>query len=53
MNKSSLDSFSDGIEIAAGDKTWDVILNDNPLRDRTAKFPIYSTPRIAAGEPFI
>jgi len=53
MNKGGLYSFSDGIEIAAGDKTWDVILDDNPLRDRTAKFPICSTSRIAAGELFI
>ena len=44
---------SDGIEIAMGDKTWENILDDNPLRDRTAKFQIYRTSRIAAGEPFI
>ena len=53
MNKSRLYSFTDGIEIAAGEKTCDVILEDNPLRHRTAKFPICSTSRIAAREPFI
>jgi hypothetical protein len=53
MNKGSLYSFSDGIEIAAGDKTWDVFLDDNPLRDRTAKFPIYSIWRIVAGGIFL
>ncbi len=53
MNKSSLYSFSDGIEIAAGDKTWDGILDDNPLRDCTAKFPIYRIWRIEAGGIFL
>ena len=53
MNQSSLYSFSDGIEIATGDKRWENILDDNRLRDRTAKFSIYSLSRIAAGEPFI
>ena len=43
---------ADGTEIAAGDRVWDGILNDNPPGACTDQFPIYSTSRIVAGGPF-
>ncbi len=43
---------ADGTEIAAGERVWDGILDDNPSGDCTAQFPIYSTSRIVAGGPF-
>jgi hypothetical protein len=42
----------EGNEIAAGDHVWDGILDDGPLSDCAALFPVYSTSRIVAGGPF-
>jgi hypothetical protein len=43
---------ADGTEIAAGDRVWDGILDDDPLGECAAQFPVYSTSRIVAGGPF-
>lgn len=40
-----------GNEIAAGDGVWAGILDNGPAGACTSQFPVYGTPRIAAGGP--
>jgi hypothetical protein len=42
---------ANGDEIAAGNDVWSGILDDGPLGACAAQFPVYGTPRIAAGGP--
>ncbi len=40
-----------GAEIAAGEDVWDGILDGDPAGACTQRFPVYSTPRMGAGNP--